>query len=162
MTQTIKSLSDEQLQQTLTRLDRYAKLNDSQFRIPFTKFRIGLSAMIGLVPIIGDTIGSLLALYLVFEAFKLKLSFKLKLRMLGNVLLDWLIGLVPIFGDIADIAYKANIRNMKLLRAYLEREQQSRLALPEPSSSKRPAFIILLVSLMLIAVSIYLIVALSV
>lgn len=161
MTQTNQTLSDEQLKQTLNRLDRYAKFNDSQFRIPFTKFRIGVDSIIGLVPVVGDTTGLMLSLYLVFEAFKLKVSSRLKVRMLGNVLLDFLIGLVPVFGDIADIAFKANNRNMTLLKGYVEQEQQSRHAIPKPSSSKRPALIFLLISLVLIALSIYLLVALG-
>lgn len=156
MAQNNKILSDEQLQQTLQRLDRYARLNDSQFRIPFTPFRIGVDAIIGLVPVLGETIGLILSLYLVFEAFKLNVSSKLKLRMIANVLLDWLIGLVPVFGDIADIAFKANIRNMKLLRDYVEQEQQSRNALPAPSTSKKTVLIFLLLSLVLIALSVYL------
>ena len=160
MTQ-IKTLSDEQLQQTLERLDRYAKLNDSQFRIPFTKFRIGIDSIIGLIPVAGEAIGLILALYLVLEAFKLKLPMKLILRMLGNVLMDFLIGLVPFVGDLADMAFKANLRNMKLLRGYIEREQQSRRALPEPDSSKRPTWLFLLIVLAIVSLSIYLLVALK-
>jgi hypothetical protein len=154
------TLSDEQLEQTLKRLDRFARLTDSQFRIPFTKFRFGLDSIIGLVPVVGETIGLVLSLYLVFEAFKLKMPPRLKLRMLRNVALDFLVGLVPVFGDIADIAFKANIRNMKLIKEYVEREQQSRHALPN-ASSKRPAFIILLLGLVLIAFSVYLLLVLS-
>jgi len=56
------TLSDEQLEQTLKRLDRYARLNDSQFRIPFTKVRFGLDSIIGLVPVVGETIGLVLSL----------------------------------------------------------------------------------------------------
>ena len=160
MTQ-IKNLSDEELQQTLERLDRYAKLNDSQFRIPFTKFRIGIDSIIGLIPVAGEAIGLVLALYLVLEAFKLKLPMKLIVRMLGNVLIDFLIGLVPLVGDLADMVFKANLRNMKLLRGYIEREQQSRRALPEPDSAKRPAWLFLLIALVLVALSIYLLLALK-
>ncbi len=123
---TSETLTDAQLNAILNRLDRFARLNDSQFRIPFTKWRIGIDALIGFIPVIGETIGLLLSLYLLVEAFKLKMPARLKLRMLANILLDWLIGLIPVLGDFADIAFKANVRNMQLLHRYIAQEQQRR------------------------------------
>lgn len=160
MTQTNNPLSDEQLGQILQRLERYARFNDSQFRIPFTRIRIGVDGIIGVIPVFGETVGLILSLYLLLEAIKLKVPTALKMRMMSNVMLDWLIGLVPILGDLADIAFKANIRNYNLLKTYVEQEQQRRRAITE-SSSRRPVFLYILVSLLFIALSIYLFIALN-
>jgi hypothetical protein len=149
------TLSDEQLLKVLARLDRFARLNDSQFRIPFTRIRIGLDAIIGLVPFVGETIGLILSLYLLMEAGKLNVPLRLKLRMIANVIVDWLIGLVPVLGDLADIAFKANDRNMKLLKAYLQSEQARRVTLTQ-SSSKKPVLIYVLLSVLLLAGTVYL------
>lgn len=160
MTQKTNTLTDEQIKQILNRLERYAKLHDSQFRIPFTRIRIGLDAIIGLIPVVGETIGAILSLYLLLEAMKLKVPSALKVRMITNVIVDWLVGLVPVLGDIADIAFKANIRNYLLLKNYIEEEQRRRKAITE-SSSRRPAFLYLLVSLSMILISLYLVVELN-
>lgn len=154
MTPPENTLTDEQLDRILFRLERYAKLNDTQFRIPFTRLRIGVDAIIGVIPVLGETIGLILSLYLLLEAIKLKVPTGLKMRMIANVMLDWLIGLVPIFGDLADIAFKANIRNFNLIKTYVEQEQQKRYPVTE-SSSRRPVFIYIVVSFIFIALSVY-------
>ncbi|MDX1634229.1 MAG: DUF4112 domain-containing protein [Marinobacter sp.] len=109
-----------QYQRTLDRLDRYAGLLDSRFRIPFTRIRFGLEPLIGLLPGIGDLAGFGLSLYLVGEAVKLRAGSRLIGKMLGNVAVDFVVGLVPVLGDAFDLVWRANDRNARLLREHIE------------------------------------------
>ena len=109
-------LSREDLQHN--DLERLAWLLDSAFVIPGTRFRVGLDALIGLVPGIGDLIGAALSAYIVAEAARRGLPRSVLLRMALNVGLEALVGIVPIVGDLFDAAWKANQRNVALLRQY--------------------------------------------
>ncbi len=103
-----------------TRLERLSVLLDSSIRVPFTNFRFGLDALLGLVPGLGDVVGLLLAVYIVFEAgLKFKVPRATLLRMAFNVAIDALSGTVPVIGDVFDAAYKANRRNVELLREHV-------------------------------------------
>ena len=107
-------------QATLARLDRYATLMDTRFRVPGTRIRFGLDPIIGLLPGIGDALGLALSLYVVVEAVRLGVSKRVLFRMLRNVGLEALVGGVPVLGDVFDIAFKANLRNAALLRSCIE------------------------------------------
>lgn len=102
----------------LRRLDKLSRFLDSAFAIPGTRFRIGLDGIVGFIPGIGDAIGAALSIYLIYEAARLGLPVRALLRMAGNVALETVVGTVPIVGDIFDIVWKANIRNMALLRGH--------------------------------------------
>jgi hypothetical protein len=112
----------EPLEQVLRRLDRFAHLSDSAYRIPIIGRRIGLDGLVGLVPGIGDGVTALAALYPVIEAWRLGVPKALLLRMLANIGTDSVLGAVPIAGDLFDFAFKANRRNVALLRRHLGRE----------------------------------------
>ncbi len=99
------------------RLRRLAWLLDNSIPLP-GGYRIGLDGLIGLVPGIGDAAGALVSSYMVVEAGRLGASKALLLRMAFNVLLETLIGTVPVAGDLFDFAYKANLRNLHLLEAH--------------------------------------------
>lgn len=114
--------SRDGLEQTLRRLDRFAHLSDNAYRIPFIGRRIGLDGIVGLVPGIGDAVTALAALYPLIEAWRLGAPTTLLLRMLGNIGCDSVLGAVPIAGDLFDFAFKANRRNVALLRRHLGRE----------------------------------------
>jgi hypothetical protein len=101
-------------------LDRYATLMDARFRVPGTRIRFGLDPVIGLLPGIGDALGLALSLYVVVEAIRLGVSKRVLFRMLGNVGLEALVGVVPVLGDVFDIGFKANLRNAALLRSSIE------------------------------------------
>lgn len=103
------------------RLDRLATLLDNSIRIPGTRIRIGLDGLIGLVPGIGDSLMLLISLYVVLRARMLGAPLSIILQMLVNVALDFVVGSVPVLGDIFDIAFKANIRNIDLLRDWMSR-----------------------------------------
>lgn len=103
------------------RLDHLATLLDNSIRIPGTRIRVGLDGLIGLVPGIGDSLMLLAGLYVVLRARMLGAPMSIVLQMLVNLALDFVVGSVPVLGDIFDIAFKANIRNVDLLRDWLSR-----------------------------------------
>jgi hypothetical protein len=111
-------------EERIARLDALASLLDTAILIPGTNVRFGLDALIGLVPGIGDAVTTLLSLYIVKEARALGAPRHLILRMLGNVALDGLAGAVPLAGDIFDVMWRANRRNMALLRTWLEKDER--------------------------------------
>ena len=106
----------------IARLDALATLLDTAFFIPGTNIRFGVDAMIGLVPGIGDAITTVMSLYIVHEARELGAPRHLIARMLANVALDGVVGAVPFLGDAFDVMWRANRRNMALLRNHLDRE----------------------------------------
>ena len=108
------------------RLGRLAWLLDSSIPIPGTRFTVGLEALIGLVPGIGDVIGVLLSSYILREAAALGVSRSILARMALNVAVEGLVGMVPFAGDVFDAAYKANQRNVRLLNAYLDHPAQAK------------------------------------
>lgn len=99
----------------LRRIEKMAHLFDARFEIPGTKIRFGWDGLIGLLPGVGDTLTLLPQLYLLYEAISLKLSVATILKMLLNILIDWLAGTIPVVGDLFDIAFKSNLRNAKLV-----------------------------------------------
>ena len=110
------------------RLARLAWLLDSSIPIPGTRFSIGLDALIGLVPVLGDALGVFLSSYIVREAAALGAPRSILARMAFNVALEGLIGMVPLAGDVFDAAYKANQRNVRLLNAWLEHPRDTQRA----------------------------------
>lgn len=103
-------------EQSLRRLDKLAALLDARWHIPGTGIGFGLDALIGLIPGIGDAITALISLYLIGEAKTAGASSKTIGKMLMNVGVEFVVGLVPVVGDLFDIGWRANQRNMALLR----------------------------------------------
>jgi uncharacterized membrane protein len=112
--------------QALRRLDALAKLMDTAFVLPGTDVRFGLDGVIGLVPGIGDLVSGLISSYLIWEARRLGVSKWILGRMMANTLIDTTIGAIPLAGDLFDVMFKANIKNMALLRRHLERKGATR------------------------------------
>ena len=108
------------------RLQRVACLLDAAFPIPVTQQRFGLDALIGLIPGVGDTIGALLSTYIIVEAARRGASVWTVTRMLGNVAVESMIGAIPLLGDLFDVVFKANLRNLALLGNTLERDAPPR------------------------------------
>src|SRR4051812_1944281 len=102
-------------------LRNLTKLLDSAFQVPGTRIRFGLDALIGIVPGIGDAIGAVFSAVIVFQAARLGVSKATLARMMGNVVLDTVIGEIPLLGDLFDAGWKANTKNMALLEAHLDR-----------------------------------------
>ncbi|GAA67868.1 MULTISPECIES: DUF4112 domain-containing protein [Pseudoalteromonas] len=122
MNDNINEHSQMKAQAAIARLERFSKLTDSSIGIPFTKFNIGLEAVIGLIPVIGDAAGLILSSYVLIEAQRLGVSKRIKTKMIINMLIDFVGGLVPFFGDIFDAFFKANTRNTQLLKKHLNKQ----------------------------------------
>lgn len=97
------------------RLRRLAWLLDSSIRIPGTRWSVGIDALIGLVPVLGDAAGVILSSYIVYQAARMGASKGVLARMVLNIAVEGLVGAVPIIGDLFDAGFKANQRNMRLL-----------------------------------------------
>lgn len=97
-----------------------AHLLDRAFRVPGTNWRFGLDALFGLVPGLGDMVGSLMGGYAVWIARELGAPASIQLRMLLNLTIDGVVGLVPLAGDLFDFAFKAHTKNQALLERWLE------------------------------------------
>jgi len=110
------------------RLNRLAWLLDSSIPIPGTPFSVGVDALIGLFPFVGDLVGVLLSGYIVKEAAALGVSKSVLARMALNVAVEGLVGMIPLAGDLFDAAFKANQRNVRLLNAYLDQPLRTRRA----------------------------------
>ena len=123
------SIPDERAptrERALRRLDALSYLLDNSIRVPGTKARFGADAVIGLVPGFGDAAGAVMSAYIVVQAARLGAPVPSLLRMLLNVGIEALFGAVPILGDLFDAAFKANARNVALLRAELDRPGSTR------------------------------------
>jgi uncharacterized membrane protein len=112
--------------QALQRLEALAKLMDNAFVVPGTDVRFALDGVIGLVPGVGDVISGVISSYLIWEARRLGVSKWILGRMMANTLLDTTIGAIPLAGDVSDVMFRANVRNMALLRRHLERRGATR------------------------------------
>lgn len=102
---------------SIERARKVARLLDSAITIPFIRKKIGLDPLLGLLPIGGEVITGLMALYLIWVAYELRLPKSVLIRMGVNTLADILLGLVPVVGDISDFFWKSNDRNFQLLEA---------------------------------------------
>jgi len=116
----VRSVEEAGVRETRERLRQLAWLLDSSIPIPGTRFTIGIEALIGLFPFIGDLIGVLLSSYILGEAARLGAPKSVLMRMSANVGIEGLVGIVPFAGDLFDAAFKANQRNVRLLERWLE------------------------------------------
>jgi Domain of unknown function (DUF4112) len=107
------------VQKTRAKLRALAWWLDSSIRLP-GGFRIGADAILGLVPFLGDALGMLLSGYIVLQAARLRAPFSVLARMLLNIAIEGLVGLIPLAGDVFDAAWKANQHNLILLEGYLD------------------------------------------
>ena len=119
-----------------------ARLLDSAITIPGTRIRIGLDSIIGLFPAGGDAIGAALSSIIVITALQQGVPKPVVWRMVGNIVIDTLIGAVPVLGDLFDVAWKANTKNADLLAQY-----QSQ---PEKTTTRSRGFAILVVVVLLL------------
>ncbi|ADO67909.1 DUF4112 domain-containing protein [Stigmatella aurantiaca] len=133
---------------TLEQVRRLARQLDTSIRLP-GGLRIGWDAVLGLVPAVGDWAGALLSSYIVLQAARLGASREVLLRMVGNVAVEALVGAVPFLGDVFDAAWRANVRNVRLL--------ENHLAAPTATQRASQAWVLgvvlLLVALMALAMT---------
>ena len=109
-------------------LDRLARVLDDFIRIPFLNIRVGLDPILGLVPWVGDTLTSLISLYLIGSAIQYRAPKIVIMRMAMNVAFDYLLGIIPFVGDASDFFVKSNRWNMNLLRRYAQDRRRPSLS----------------------------------
>ena len=113
---------------SLRRLRRISHLLDNAIPIPGTKYRIGLDPILGLIPGGGDLIGSIFAGYIVFKSAQMGVPQETLVQMAANIVFDTVAGTVPVAGDLFDVAWKANVKNIELLDAHLGSPEQGKKA----------------------------------
>lgn len=99
-------------------LRRWAVLLDSAFRVPGTNVRFGFDAVVGLVPGLGDMVAPIFTVAVLVTGLRMRVPMVVQARMVLNALIDMLVGLVPVLGDLADVAWKADLRNVALLERH--------------------------------------------
>ena len=107
------------------RVEALESLLEGLFEIPVLGRRVGLDAILGLVPVAGDAITAAMGLYLVWEARNLGMPRWQLWRMAGNVGIDTLVGAVPVAGDLFDLLYRSNSKNLKIIRKHLDKHHPS-------------------------------------
>ncbi len=113
-----------------TLLDKLVKLMDSAVVIPGTNIRFGLDALIGLIPGAGDATSMLISGGLILMMARKGITTKIAAQMLGNIAIDYVVGTVPLLGDLFDVGFKANQRNLDLLKRHHKNNQVSDFETP--------------------------------
>ncbi len=104
--------------QDLARIRRWSYLLDRVFRVPGTRIRFGWDSIVGLVPGVGDAVTALVSLFLLVQAFRIRIPGIVRARMFIYVIVDVTIGAIPLLGDLFDLIWKANTRNLELLERH--------------------------------------------
>lgn len=109
----------------LSKLRRISRLLDNAVSIPGTKISFGLDPILGLLPGGGDTITGGIAGYIVVEAARMGVPREVLWKMVGNILIDSFVGTIPVLGDLFDVGWKANVKNIELLEKHLDLARSS-------------------------------------
>jgi Domain of unknown function (DUF4112) len=109
----------------LTRLKRIARFMDAGWGIPFTKFRFGADSVLGLVPGAGDVVAMFVSIYVLVKAHEMGAPKPLLMKMAGNIAIDTGLGAVPVLGDVFDMFFKSNVKNVDLLHDFITKNQKS-------------------------------------
>ena len=117
-------------QKDLERIEQIAELMDSKFKIPGTNFTFGLDPLLGLIPVVGDMASMSISALTVLAAARSGAGTLILLKMIGNFVVDALVGAIPFLGDIFDFVFKANRRNVRLLRQYYQEDRHTGSATP--------------------------------
>lgn len=127
-------------------LERLAELMDSVFHIPGLGLRFGFDSLIGLIPGLGDMLTSLVSLYILRVASSYGVPRVTMLRMTFNIAIDTIVGAIPLVGDAFDLYWKANLKNVALLRRHLDQDEAAR-----KRSARNDGLFVLLMSMLVIA-----------
>ena len=117
---------DEKLPRDLVALRRFAHLMDAAFEIPGTRMRVGLDAIIGLIPGIGDVAGAVMSAWIIVGGVRHRVPLRVLARMVLNVAVDLIFGSVPLAGDVFDFLFEENVKNMRLLEKHRDRRRPPR------------------------------------
>jgi len=121
----VESVRTEEADRIRRSLQQLAWLLDSSIPVPGTKLTVGVDALVGLFPVIGDLIGVAFSSYILSQAARLGAPRSVLWRMAFNIALEGVIGIVPFAGDLFDAAFKANQRNVTLLDAWLDQPKRT-------------------------------------
>ncbi|MEL7034789.1 MAG: DUF4112 domain-containing protein [Cyanobacteria bacterium J06592_8] len=119
----VSALHDESKASTMRHLRQFSHLLDNAIKVPGTSYGIGIDPIIGLIPGGGDLLGGLFSAYIMLRAFQLGVSKAILIRMASNVATETVAGTVPVVGDLFDVAWKANVKNVELLEAHVNEPQ---------------------------------------
>ena len=103
------------------RVEALERILERAFMVPGINRPIGLDAIVGLIPVVGDLIGALMGSWLVWEARNLGMSKMQMARMFGNVGIDWALGIIPFVGAVPDFFFRSNTRNLRIIRRHLDK-----------------------------------------
>lgn len=103
----------------MQRMRRFVDIMENAVRIPGTRYRIGLDALLGIIPGVGDFVTATAAFMLLWEARRLGMSLGKRTQIVGYILFDMVIGIVPLVGDLFDVTYKSNTRILKMLEDHI-------------------------------------------
>lgn len=117
---------DEKLPPDLVALRRFAYLMDEAIAIPGTKRRIGFDAGVGLIPGVGDIIGGVMSAWIVVGALRHRVPLRVIFRMMFNIVVDSVVGAVPLIGDVFDFLFEENVMNLQLLMRHRDRRRPPR------------------------------------
>lgn len=111
------------------RIEAMEGLLERAFTLPGTRHRIGLDAIVGLIPVVGDVVTASMGAWLIWEAKNLGMSKFHLVRMAGNVAVDTAIGFIPLAGDLFDLAFRSNSRNLRIVRRWLDKHHPSTMTI---------------------------------
>jgi hypothetical protein len=117
--ETINSAIHGDLATDVERVRKLAGWMDAKFSVAGVRF--GMDGVIGLIPVVGDTVTALVSLYPLAVARRHRLGKWVQAKIFGNIALDWAVGLVPLVGDLFDVGFKANLRNLRVIERAAER-----------------------------------------
>jgi|TARA_B110000914_G_C15404054_1_gene418644 hypothetical protein len=116
---------EEQNEEKLLRLKLLGNRLDEIITIPGTKYKIGIDPIIGIFPVIGDLLGSILSIYIIYSGSKMGVSAQVIAKMSLNLGIDFTVGLIPVFGDIFDMGWKANKKNIELIEKNINQTKEN-------------------------------------
>jgi len=116
---------EEQNEERLLRLKLLSNRLDEIITIPGTKYKIGSDPIIGAIPVVGDLLGSIISIYILYSGSKMGLPVKVISKMCLNIGIDFIFGLMPIIGDIFDMGWKANKRNVELIENNINQSNEN-------------------------------------
>ncbi len=111
------------------RVEALEVLLERSIAIPGIRYKVGLDAVLGLVPVVGDILAGLMSAYIIWEARNLGMSRFQLARMAGNTLFDTAIGFVPLLGDALDVLFRSNTRNLRIIKKHLDRHHPKTVVL---------------------------------
>jgi len=135
-------VADEAAADELRQVERLSTLLDESITLP-GGYRIGIDPLVGILPVVGDLSASAVSVYIVLEAAYLGVPRETLARMIGNVVVDTVLGSVPVVGPVFDAVFKANARNVGLLQERLE----------EPSTAAADRRVLLAVGVLLVGLT---------